>query len=177
MYKRFALLVLVLCLFFVCGTNAEDLSELEKAMMTTGSINRIEYTDSSAVGYGEYDKCDVIFQTVSAYNMKTENTAYGVRLFLRDSDGYYHYAYIDMSEIDDIILALEYIKENTASASIETQLEYITNNGISIRSVINKGGKYIFISQGETYFIRSIFQEEKIDDIINAFNTAKAILK
>ena len=52
-------------------------------------------------------------------------------------------------------------------------MESITYNGISIRTVIKKGGKYIFISQGETYFIRTMYEEEKVVDIINALSTAR----
>jgi hypothetical protein len=40
MYERFAMLVVLLGLLAAFGTNAEDLSEFEKAMMTTGGLRK-----------------------------------------------------------------------------------------------------------------------------------------
>lgn len=170
--QRLALVLAALLLFSFSAAHAGG-SAIEEAMERTGTILVKQFTASGQVTTvpGGYP---VVLDTASVTDRGSGEEFRGVRLTHRYYDAeaglLLSVAYLDESEVSEVIAALSYARDNLSSMSDYTEIRYKTAGGAVFGAYLSDSS-YAFLEFGEN---DKVFAEPAcLNDLIDALRKAK----
>ncbi len=172
-----ALLVLLIAAAVVPVTYAEEISsgsKFDNALMQKNSLLIREITDFTSIVNDNGN--EITFQTA----VLTDITS-GTKYCALQIDYFYSYsephavALLDIDEIDDAIMTLQYIKDHIEETDSYTKITYTCGSGAVIGAEHDGSRKRILIQQPPE--LPLVFEISDADNLITILQTAKATLE